>query len=286
MRIAFLGLGAMGARMAMTLVRAGHDTVVWNRSPGKADALVSAGAREAETPRAAAEGAAIVVSMVMDDDASRAVWTDAETGALHGMGSDAVAVECSTVSPGWARSLAGTAEGMGVAFLAAPVAGTLPPAESGELVILAGGDKAALITAQPALDAMGKATHHAGDAGDALAAKLVVNGMLAAQEAALAELLGLARRLGADPVRAFDLLCETPVASPMLKAYGRRMIEGADDVNFPVSGILKDLGLIDGAAREAGAEVPVTRAVRAGFEKAAEAGLSDADQTAIMRLHE
>ncbi len=286
MKIAFLGLGAMGARMAMTIARAGHDLTVWNRSPGKAEDLVAAGAREAESPRAAAEGAEIVVSMVLDDDASRAVWTDAETGALHGMGRGAVAVECSTISPDWARSLAGTAEGRGIDFLTAPVAGTLPPAESGELVIVAGGNKDALVKAQPALDAMGKATHHAGDAGAALATKLVINGMLAAQEAALAELLGMTKRLGADHARAFEILCETPVASPMLKNYGRMMVEGTDAVNFPVSGILKDLGLIEGAARSAGAEVPVSRAARASFQGAADAGLSDRNQTEIMRRYE
>ena len=286
MKIAFLGLGAMGARMAMTIARAGHELTVWNRSPGKADDLVAAGAREAERPRAAAEGAEIVLSMVLDDDASRAVWSDGETGALRGMAEGTVAVECSTVSPDWARSLAGTAEGMGIDFLTAPVAGTLPPAELGELVIVAGGSGDALVKAQPAFDAMGKATHHAGDAGAALATKLVINGMLAAQEAALAELLGMTKRLGADHARAFEILCETPVASPMLKNYGQMMVEGTDTVNFPISGILKDLGLIDDAARSGGAEVPVSRAARDSFRDAADAGLSDRNQTEIMRRYD
>ncbi len=286
MKIAFLGLGAMGARMAMTIVRAGHEVTVWNRSPGKADELKDAGAREAETPRAAAEGAEIVVSMVLNDDASRAVWTDEETGALHGMTEAAAAVECSTVSPDWARSLAGTAQGMGIPFVCAPVAGTLPPAESGDLVIVVGGDKEAEMRAQPAFDAMGKATHHAGDAGAALATKLVINGMLAAQEAALAELLGMAKRLGVDHGRAFEILCETPVASPMLKNYGQMMVEGTDNVNFPISHILKDLGLVATTAQGTGAEVPVAQAVRQSFRAAAEAGLAERNQTEIMRHYE
>ncbi len=286
MRIAFLGLGAMGARMATNLARAGHDLTVWNRSPGRAAALAAAGARQADSPRAAARGAEIVVSMLLDDAASRAVWTDEATGALHGMGAGAVAVECSTVSPGWARSLAGTAEGMGIGFLAAPVAGSLAPAETGELILIAGGDGDALVRAQPALDAMGKATHHAGDAGAAATAKLVINGMLAAQEAALAELLGMTRRLGVDPARAFAILCETPVASPMLASYGRLMVEGTDAVNFPISGILKDLGLIADAAEAGSAPVPVARAVRDSFRAAADEGLSERNQTEIMRHYD
>lgn len=286
MRIAFLGLGAMGVRMAMNVVRAGHEVTVWNRSPGRAEALVQAGARESRTPRAAADGAELAISMVLDDAASRAVWTDGENGALQGLAPGSSAVECSTVSPGWARSLSGIAEGMGIGFLAAPVAGTLPAAESGDLVMIAGGDKDALVAAQPALDAMGKAVHHAGDAGAALVTKLVINGMLAAQEAALAELLGMARRQGVEPARAFGILCETPVASPMLQSYGKLMIEGTDRVNFPISGILKDLGLVLDAAAEGAAETPVARAVRDSFRAATDRGLSDRNQTEIMRHYE
>ncbi len=286
MRVAFLGLGAMGARMAMNVIRAGHDLTVWNRSPGRAGDLVAAGAAEAPTPRAAADGAEVVLSMVHDDDASRAVWTDDATGALHGMAPGAVAVECSTVSPDWVRSLAGTAEGRGIGFLAAPVAGTLPPAEAGELVVIAGGDQDALVAAQPVLDAIGKATHHAGDAGAAATAKLVINGMLLAQEAALAELLGMAKRTGLAPARAFEILCETPVASPMIRNYGQLMVAGTDDVNFSVAGSLKDLGLIAGTADGAGAEAPVSHAVRDSFRAAVEAGLADRNQTEIMRHYE
>ena len=286
MKIAFLGLGAMGSRMARTILDAGHDLVVWNRSPGKAEPLVAAGATEAESPRAAADGAGIVVSMVLIDAASRAVWLDPDTGALAGMDPDAVAVDCSTVAPDTSRALAEAARKAGVAFVAAPVAGTLPPAETGELVIIAGGDEDAVARAAPAFEAMGKATHHAGPPEAAATTKLLVNGMLAAQEAALAELLAMARRTGVDHRRAFDILCETPVASPMLKAYGQLMIDGTDTVNFPVSGILKDLGLIADASAAAGIDAPVTTGARSSFSAAAEAGLSDANQTEILRRYD
>ena len=286
MKIAFLGLGAMGSRMAMTIVKAGHEVTVWNRSSGKAGELVNAGATEAGSPREAAEGAAIVVSMVMDDAASRAVWTDESTGALAAMRGDAVAVECSTISPGWCLELARHATEAGVPFLDAPVAGTLPPAESGELVILAGGDQIAIERAEPALAAMGKATYRAGPNGAGIATKLLVNGMLAAQEAALAELLAMVEGLGHDHRRAFEILCETLVASPMLKNYGKMMIEGTDDVMFPVDGILKDLGIISSAAEGVQQDVPVTQGATAGFKLAHGAGLGQRNQTEILRAYE
>lgn len=286
MKIAFLGLGAMGSRMAMNILDAGHELTVWNRTSGKAGALTGKGAREAETPREAAEGAELVLSMLIDDDASRSVWTAPETGALAGMAPGTVAVECSTISVDWCRRLAIAAAEREVRFLEAPVAGTLQPAESGDLVIIAGGDKAAIETARPAFEAMGKATHHAGDNGAGSAVKLLVNGMLAVQEAELAELLGLMKKLDVDHRRAFDILCETPVASPMLKAYGKLMIEGTEEVNFPVGGILKDLGLIEGEAGRRGAAAPVSTATRESFGKAADAGLRDRNQTEILRLFE
>ncbi|SES09680.1 3-hydroxyisobutyrate dehydrogenase [Tranquillimonas rosea] len=286
MKIAFLGLGAMGSRMARNILDAGHDLTVWNRSPGKADDLIRKGATEAQTPREAARGAAIVVSMVLDDDASRALWADEETGALGGMDRQAVAVECSTISVAWCRELAAVARERGIDLIDAPVAGTLPPAESGELVIIVGGDPDAARRAQPAFDAMGKATHHAGDNGAATTVKLVINGMLAAQEAQMAELLGMAERLGVDRRRAFDIFCQTPVASPMMQTYGTQMLEGTDAVNFPVSGILKDLGIIDQTAAQAGAEVPVARATQQSFRNADAAGLGGRNQTDILRLYE
>ncbi|SFD64952.1 NAD(P)-dependent oxidoreductase [Roseivivax sediminis] len=286
MKIAFLGLGAMGSRMAMNIVKAGHELAVWNRSPGKADALVAAGATEAGNPREAAKGAQIVVAMVMDDAASRAVWTDEETGALAAMGEETVAVECSTLSPDWIAELSGHASAAGTAFIDAPVAGTLAPAEAGDLVILAGGNQLAIERAEAALDAMGKATHRAGPVGAGIATKLLVNGMLAAQEAAFAELLSLVEALGHDRERAFEIFCETPVASDMMRTYGRRMLDGAHEVQFPVDGILKDLGIISAAADRAGRDVPVTQGTTAGFKLAKGAGFGSADQSAILRAYE
>src|SRR2546426_667498 len=114
--IAFLGLGAMGSRMAANLVKAGHRVTVWNRSPQACDPLVALGAKAAASPRAAASGAAFVIAMVRDDrddDASRDVWQNPERGALAGMKQDAIAIESSTVTPQWSRTLGGQASERG-----------------------------------------------------------------------------------------------------------------------------------------------------------------------------
>ncbi len=125
-KIAFLGLGAMGSRMAAHLLAAGHAVTVWNRNAAKMTLLRDAGAMAAHSPRAAVAEAEFVFSMVRDDGASRFVWLDAAEGALGDMSADAVAVECSTLSVGWVRELSGLFAAKGCAFLDAPVAGSRP----------------------------------------------------------------------------------------------------------------------------------------------------------------
>src|SRR5919198_651892 len=131
--IAFLGLGAMGSRMAANVVKAGHRVTVWNRSPKACDPLIAAGAKAAVSPRAAATGAEFVIAMLRDDEASQRVWLDAQDGALAGMRKGAVAIESSTVTPDWSRALGRHVSESGVGYLEAPVAGTLPQAQAGQL---------------------------------------------------------------------------------------------------------------------------------------------------------
>jgi len=152
MDIAFLGLGAMGARMAARLVAAGHAVAVWNRSLAAAAPLVAAGARLTATPAEAASGATVVFSMVTDDVAARRVWLGGD-GAAAALRPGAVAIECSTVTPGWVRELAGGVAARGAHLLDAPVAGSRPQAEAGQLVFMVGGEAAALEAARPAAQA-------------------------------------------------------------------------------------------------------------------------------------
>src|SRR5919109_4498430 len=137
--IAVLGLGAMGSRMAANLVKAGYGVRVWNRTADAATPLVEAGARQAPSPREAAAGAAFVIAMLRDDEASRKVWLDPENGAFRALDPQAVAIESSTLTLDWIRNLGQAAAEQGLSLLEAPVAGSRPQAEAGQLIYLCGG---------------------------------------------------------------------------------------------------------------------------------------------------
>src|ERR1700722_20275891 len=165
MRIAVLGLGAMGSRMAARLLGAGHQVSVYNRSAGPAHKLVAAGAVAGKTPRAAAEGAEIVIAMVRDNEASRAIWCDEQDGALRGLGAGAVAIESSTLTPTWVKELGAKLQQRGANFLDAPVVGSRPQADAGQLIHLVGGDADIFVRAKGVLSSLGSAAHHVGPVG-------------------------------------------------------------------------------------------------------------------------
>ncbi|MGL4231401.1 MAG: NAD(P)-dependent oxidoreductase, partial [Casimicrobium sp.] len=160
--IAFLGLGAMGSRMAKRLLDVGYRVRVWNRTPDKAAALAAEGAIVAATPREAAHEADIVISMVFDDAASRAVWLDEANGAIHSLNANTIAIESSTLSTAWIKTLANAIEKTGASFIDAPVAGSRPQADAGQLIFMVGGETQAVDAARDVFSAMGGALHHVG----------------------------------------------------------------------------------------------------------------------------
>ncbi len=284
-RIAFLGLGAMGSRMAARLIDAGHHVTLWNRTPERADALAGLGASVAQSPRTAARKAQIVISMLRDDAASENVWSNPETGALRGMQKGALGIECSTLSPEHIRALHTHAREAKLAFLDAPLAGSRPQAEAGHLIFMAGGETAHVARAKPVLLAMGGAVHHAGGAGDGALVKLMVNALFASQLATLAELLGLAGHGGVDPSRALDIIAATPVMSPAANAAGNAMLAGSFAPAFPIDLVCKDMSLTEGTARALELELPMTHASAETFDRASVAGLGRANITAVAKLY-
>lgn len=281
-RIALLGLGVMGSRMAGRLIDAGHVVTLWNRSAAATKAF-QARATIAATPRAAAAGADIVLSMVRDDGAARRVWLDVETGALAGMATGAVAIESSTVTPGYAADFHAAAAARGIASLDAPVSGSLPQAESGQLVFLVGGAGDVLARVQPTLAAMGSTFHHVGPAGSGTRIKLAINALLAVQVAAAAELLGALARHDIPNARAVEVIGATAIASPALKNYMAGMAAGNFTPSFPVEMIAKDLGYAHIMA--AGGEMPVTDAASIAFGNGIRAGLGAENMNAIVKLY-
>ncbi|MEM6292362.1 MAG: NAD(P)-dependent oxidoreductase [Myxococcota bacterium] len=281
--IAVLGLGAMGSRMAARLVEAGHSVRVWNRTAARAEPLVAAGATAAATPREAADGADVVVSMVRDDAASEQVWLHPETGATAALGLDALAVECSTLSPGWVARL-GEALPSG-RFLDAPVVGTRPQAVGGTLVFLVGGSDAPVSALGPVFDVLGGAVHHLGPLGRGTAMKLAVNALFGIQVAALAELLGTLARGGIEASAAMDVLGSLAVCSPAAKGTGSLMAAKRYDPLFPVELIEKYFGYAVEASEAAGLRAPVAAAARGVFAQAKDAGLGAENLVAVAKLY-
>lgn len=285
-KITFLGLGAMGSRMARRLLDAGHDLTIWNRSPSAAGALRAAGASIAATPRAAVEGAEFVLSMLRDDTAVEQVWCDPVTGALGGMAGDALALDCSTLSVQGIHALGDAAKAKGINLLEAPLAGSRPQAEAGKLIFLAGGEQADLTRAMPLLSAMGAAVHHAGPLGSGAVMKLMVNALFGAQLGMLGELLAFARRSGADADLLLDILSQTPVCSPAAALAGRAMLAGQWAPAFPIDLVAKDFALLARSAEGAGAALPLSGETGRIFAQALAEGFGQDNITGIIQRYQ
>lgn len=279
--IGFLGLGAMGSRMALNLVKAGFAVTVWNRDAAKAEPLGEAGARIAASPRAAAEGAGIVFSMLTDDAAARAVWLDPRAGALAGLAPGAVAIESSTVSPAWIGALGQAVAARRARLLDAPVAGSRPQAEAGQLVFMVGGEAGTLDAVRPVLAPLAARVLHAGPPGQGAMLKLAVNTLFAAQLHSLAELLGFLARNGFARDQAAELLGQFPIVAPPIAGAARMMAAGSQAPLFTIDLIEKDLGYLLDAADASDARVPGALATRAAFREAQAKGLGQANVSGL-----
>ncbi|WBB50734.1 NAD(P)-dependent oxidoreductase [Verrucosispora sp. WMMA2044] len=285
MRIAVLGLGAMGSRMARRLLATGeHQVRVWNRTAEAAQPLVEAGATAAATPAAAAVQSDLVLSMVRDDDAGRAVWLTPGTGALAAMAPGTIAVDCSTVTPAFSDQLAERCVQCGVEFLDAPVLGSRPQADSGALIFLVGGDPAVGRRIEPVLRQIGGAVHHMGPAGTGARMKLLVNSLFAVQVAAVAELLSALHGTNLEAARAVEVLAATPVASPAAATAATAMLGRAFPAAFPIDLVAKDLryAVADAASRQA--TVVLTNATADTFQRAISKGHGQDNITGVVQL--
>lgn len=284
-RIAFLGLGAMGGRMARRLLDNGHDVTVWNRTVGAADGLIGAGAKWAESPYRAAEGAELVISMVRDDEASMRVWCHPADGALKGMENGAVGIECSTLTVTHVRELAAQMAEQGVGFLDAPVAGSRPQAKAGQLIFLAGGEASTLAKVQPILQVMGGKVLHAGENGAGAATKLLVNAMFGIQLSAMAELIPMVSSLGIAPEAAVEAFSATPVCSPAAAGAAGAMLNRQWQPAFPIDLVAKDFSLLQQTGESVKGPLPVTTAVSEVFASACKEGFGGDNITGIIQRY-
>ncbi len=253
--LGFVGLGAMGGRMARRLLDAGHALYGYNRTASKAAALVRAGMTLAASPREVAERADAVFTMVTDDAALEAVTRPPE-GLLAGWRPGAILVEMSTVSRAVVERLAAAVAARGGALLDAPVSGSPATLDAGQLSFMVGGDPAALERARPYLEAIGPTITHVGSVGLAKSMKIAVNQGLAVQMLAFAEAVALAEKAGVDRARAVEVLLKSVIASPMVKYRGPFVLGMPEEALFDVGMIQKDLRLALDMAHASGVTLP------------------------------
>jgi 3-hydroxyisobutyrate dehydrogenase-like beta-hydroxyacid dehydrogenase len=278
--VAFIGLGAMGSHMAMNLHKAGFALRAWNRDPAKARRLTDAGARLAASPSDAASGASFVLSIVADDVATREVMLGA-SGILTRATPGTIVIDASTNTPATARDMAAAAAARGVHYLDAPVLGSTPQAEAGELVFLVGGDRAAFERSKPVLDAMSRVCHYLGDSGAGATVKLINNMVSGSLLAVLAEAAQIAEAARLDPSATVAALSDGAAGSRMLHSKLPKMFQRDFTPQFQLELMEKDLRYFLQLAADLDRPAPLASLVRSQYQAARRAALGKLDSCAI-----
>lgn len=287
-RLGFIGLGAMGSRMAGRLLAAGYDLTVFNRRRERTRPLEQRGASSAPTPAAVARNAEIVLVSVADDAAAEAVIGGTD-GALSAARSGAIIINTSTVSPGLSRGLSEAALVKGAFVLDAPVSGSTPQAEEGQLVIFVGGEQAAYERCRPILAVLGRESFYVGPAGAGSTMKLCVNALLGLGVQALAEAIALGLKAGLERDRFLDVLGSTVVLSASQRSKLENVRQNVYPPTFPLRLMSKDFGLILDTARRLSVAMPATTAaeqVSAGEAARQRARSQDEDFSSVVRAME
>jgi len=280
-KIGFMGLGMMGVRMAQRLLTHGCTLSVYNRTRSKTVLLTQEGAKLAMTPREVADGADVVFSMIDNDETSRALWTG-DDGALAGAKPGTVLIECSTLSPNWIEELNVLAAQHDCSLIDAPVAGTLGPAEEGELLFMAGGDREVVDQARPVFEPLARAVEYVGPSGSGAKMKLVLNMMMATHVVNLAEALVLAENAGIDLDQVAQIVSNGAPDSRIVKFTAPLMTSGQyGETQFALGMLSKDLSYAQSLAEQVGVELPVASDIAQYFKTAAAEGFGDQQFAAI-----
>lgn len=281
-RVAFLGLGVMGFEMAGHLAKSGYDVSVFNRTQSKARAWSERfGGRVAESPAAAAEGAAVIFMCVGNDDDVRAVSLGVH-GALAGMDKNALLVDHTTASAQLARELFELAEGRGLGFLDAPVSGGQTGAQKGTLTVMCGGTEEAFLRAKPYIECYAKAVKRMGPAGSGQLAKMVNQICIAGVLQGLSEGIHFALRAGLDVPALIDVISKGAAQSWQMENRALSMAEGRFDFGFAVDWMRKDLAICLEEARKNGATLPLTALVDQFYAEVQAAGGQRLDTSSLI----
>jgi 3-hydroxyisobutyrate dehydrogenase len=276
--IAFLGTGTMGMPMARNLAKAGFGVRAWNRTPERAEPLSAEGAEVCRSPAGAARGATVLITMLRD----AATVLDCAADAVRTLEPGAIWIQMSTIGVEGIELCQALADRSNVQLVDAPVLGTKEPAEKGELVVLASGDREPLDACDRIFQAIGSKTVRLGDAGAGTRGKLVANNWLLGLTAALGESIALAQCLDIDPRAFLEAIADGPLDSPYAHIKGEAMIEGDfSQPSFKLDLALKDALLVLTEAEDKDLNVPVLRAVIGHLERASRAGRGEQDVAAL-----
>ena len=274
--VGFVGLGVMGSRIVKRLLEAGHAVTGYNRTKSKAQWLVDAGMKWADTPRAAAQAGEFVFSMVTNTEALQAVTTGAD-GILAGLSANKIYIDMSTVSPSTSRELAKQVESKGAQMLDAPVSGSVITLEEGKLSIMVGGNRSALERARPILEGIGPKVTHVGGNGLAVSMKIATNLSLAVQMLVFSEGVLLAEKSGILWETAVEVLLNSVIASPMVKYRGPFVLKMPDEAWFDVNMMQKDMLLALEMGRQLEVPLPTTAITNQMLTAARGMGLAEKD---------
>lgn len=278
MRVSVLGAGAMGAGVAGSLRRAGHDVTVWNRTRERAEPLADAGATVVDTPSEAVADAEVVLLTLFDTDAVVDVLEQAAGDAPE----EAVWVQASTIGTAGTETVVQLAAKYDITLVEAMMLGTKAPAEQGKLTLLAAGPADVLDGLGSVFEAIAVKTVRAGEqVGQGTALKLAANAWIASITAATGQSLAIARSLGLDPALFLEAIDGSASDSPYAHTKGESMIEGAFPAQFALDGLRKDIGLIAEAARAAGVSTVLLEALGRVYADASAAGHGGDDIAAV-----
>jgi 3-hydroxyisobutyrate dehydrogenase-like beta-hydroxyacid dehydrogenase len=279
--LGFVGLGVMGSSIVRRLLAAEHEVSVWNRTRDKAEPLLEAGARWAESPRQVAERGAIVFTMVTNTAAVQAV-TEAEDGILAGLEPGKVYVDMSTASPANTRALADKVASVGADMIDSPVSGTSLTVDQGKASLMVGGDAEVVERARPVLEAIGPRVIHVGPNGAAVTMKIAVNLSLAVQMLAFSEGVLLAEKSGIAREKAVEVMLASVIASPMVAYRGPLVLGHPEEVWFDCRMMQKDLNLALELGRQLEVPLPTTAVTNELLTAANGMGIGERDFAVLL----
>lgn len=282
--IAFLGIGAMGERIATNLIDAGYQLHIWNRTTKKCQNLVAKGATAYNTPQEAVRSVDIAIAMIADNHASSEVWLNKTTGAIHGLKPNTIAIESSTLTPAWCRELAKEVNKRNCHFLDAPVVGSRPQAENKQLIYLIGGQANIVERVKDILTPNSEAIHHVGEVGTGMTMKLAINTLFGIQVAALSEILALLNKTEISVETAVNLLNQLPTTSPTLKGIGALIKDRNYAPLFPIDLVAKDFYYSEQLGESVCKEIPIVKAVKHIYQEAIAAGYGEDNITGVAQL--